>query len=242
MCDAHLANFGLYASPERKLVFDINDFDETLEGPWEWDLKRLVASLAIAGRHNNQLDRDKSCRATKRAVQSYRESMNDFLGKADHLVIARHLVGVFSGSRPHSKIDHRILRANHFGNAAMFRRSRECDLMKPRRCRLCHRGSAAAKSERDLLRERLRDERVPFLIQVDPVVRQGAFRICISLTRQLIKIDKARSLSGCQFSDRRAGGGSEAVSIAVGNRIWWVWDYLSACVGAAGDRLQLLQQ
>jgi hypothetical protein len=50
--DAHLSNFGLFASPERRVVFDINDFDETLPGPWEWDLKRLAASFEIAGREN----------------------------------------------------------------------------------------------------------------------------------------------------------------------------------------------
>src|SRR4051812_46185578 len=49
--DAHLSNFGVFASPERKLIFDINDFDETLPGPWEWDVKRLSASLEIAGRN-----------------------------------------------------------------------------------------------------------------------------------------------------------------------------------------------
>jgi hypothetical protein len=48
--DAHLANFGVFASPERTLVFDVNDFDETLPGPWEWDVKRLAASLVVAGR------------------------------------------------------------------------------------------------------------------------------------------------------------------------------------------------
>src|SRR3954452_10752231 len=48
--DAHLSNFGLYASPERRLLFDVNDFDETLPGPWEWDLKRLVASFVIGCR------------------------------------------------------------------------------------------------------------------------------------------------------------------------------------------------
>ena len=48
--DAHLSNFGLFGSPERQLVFDINDFDETLPGPWEWDVKRLAASFEIAGR------------------------------------------------------------------------------------------------------------------------------------------------------------------------------------------------
>ena len=50
--DAHLSNFGAYASPERRLVFDINDFDETLPGPFEWDVKRLAASFVIAGRDN----------------------------------------------------------------------------------------------------------------------------------------------------------------------------------------------
>jgi uncharacterized protein (DUF2252 family) len=49
--DAHLANFGVFATPERHIVFDLNDFDETLRGPWEWDLKRLTASFAVAGRH-----------------------------------------------------------------------------------------------------------------------------------------------------------------------------------------------
>ena len=50
--DAHLANFGLFASPERRLVFDINDFDETVPGPWEWDVNRLAASLEVAARDN----------------------------------------------------------------------------------------------------------------------------------------------------------------------------------------------
>ena len=50
--DAHLSNFGVFASPERRLVFDVNDFDETLPGPWEWDVKRLAASLEVAARQN----------------------------------------------------------------------------------------------------------------------------------------------------------------------------------------------
>jgi len=75
--DAHLANFGLFASPERRLVFDLNDFDETLQGPWEWDLKRLSASLVIAARHNG-LDRDDGRQVARRAVQSYREAMHEF--------------------------------------------------------------------------------------------------------------------------------------------------------------------
>ena len=63
--DAHVSNFGLFGSPERELVFDINDFDETLPGPWEWDVKRLAASLAIAGRNNGfsakRAPRGRSC-------------------------------------------------------------------------------------------------------------------------------------------------------------------------------------
>jgi hypothetical protein len=50
--DAHVSNFGVFATPERKLVFDLNDFDETHPGPWEWDLKRLAASAVVAGRDN----------------------------------------------------------------------------------------------------------------------------------------------------------------------------------------------
>ena len=57
--DAHLSNFGAFASPERRLVFDVNDFDETLPGPFEWDVKRLAASLAVAGRDNGFTGQDR---------------------------------------------------------------------------------------------------------------------------------------------------------------------------------------
>ena len=75
--DAHLANFGLFASPERRLVFDVNDFDETHPGPWEWDVKRLAASLEIAAR-GNDFGR-KHRRAIQLAtVRSYRDAMREF--------------------------------------------------------------------------------------------------------------------------------------------------------------------
>jgi uncharacterized protein (DUF2252 family) len=73
--DAHLANFGIYASPERRLVFDLNDFDETLVGPWEWDVKRLAASLVIAGRHNG-LNRKESRHIARRCVRTYGRAMS----------------------------------------------------------------------------------------------------------------------------------------------------------------------
>jgi uncharacterized protein (DUF2252 family) len=72
--DAHLANFGAYASPERTLVFDLNDFDETLPGPFEWDLKRLAASFEIAGRDRNFTTRQRTS-AVLAAIASYRNWM-----------------------------------------------------------------------------------------------------------------------------------------------------------------------
>ena len=75
--DAHLANFGLFASPERRLVFDANDFDETLPGPWEWDVKRLAASIVIAGRANG-FTPPQNRAATMATVRSYRERLAGF--------------------------------------------------------------------------------------------------------------------------------------------------------------------
>ncbi|AYF77375.1 DUF2252 domain-containing protein [Nocardia yunnanensis] len=72
--DAHLSNFGLFASPERSLVFDVNDFDETLPGPFEWDVKRLVASVAVAARANGCEDTEAGAAAVA-AAQAYRETM-----------------------------------------------------------------------------------------------------------------------------------------------------------------------
>jgi uncharacterized protein (DUF2252 family) len=75
--DAHLSNFGGFASPDRALVFDVNDFDETLPGPWEWDVKRLVASLAIAGRHQGFGEADRR-RVVLAAAARYRERMRAY--------------------------------------------------------------------------------------------------------------------------------------------------------------------
>jgi len=75
--DAHLSNFGLYASPERRLVFDVNDFDETLPGPWEWDVKRLAASMLIAARANEFPVADQD-RIMLETVREYRRWMRRF--------------------------------------------------------------------------------------------------------------------------------------------------------------------
>jgi uncharacterized protein (DUF2252 family) len=80
--DAHLANFGGFASPERSFVFDLNDFDETLAGPFEWDVKRLTASFEIAGRDRGFTDAQRRA-AVLRVARAYRESMRDFAGKSN---------------------------------------------------------------------------------------------------------------------------------------------------------------
>ena len=92
--DAHLANFGGFASPERELVIDVNDFDETLPGPWEWDVKRLAASLEVAGRDRGFDDRQRQS-AVLASVRAYREAMRDFaqMGNLDvwysHMDVAK---------------------------------------------------------------------------------------------------------------------------------------------------------
>jgi len=75
--DAHLANFGFYRSPDRRLVFDLNDFDETLAGPWEWDVKRLAASFAVCARHSG-LGVSAAGRAARKATEAYRTAMHEF--------------------------------------------------------------------------------------------------------------------------------------------------------------------
>ena len=75
--DAHLLNFGGFATPERNIIFDINDFDETLPGPWEWDVKRLAASVVIAG-HHLRLGASDAAKAATDTVCSYRERMANY--------------------------------------------------------------------------------------------------------------------------------------------------------------------
>jgi uncharacterized protein (DUF2252 family) len=88
--DAHLVNFGGFASPERDLVFDVNDFDETLPGPWEWDVKRLAASFAVAGRDRGFVERERRT-AVLALMRSYREAMRSFAGMGNMAVWYSHM-------------------------------------------------------------------------------------------------------------------------------------------------------
>ena len=81
--DAHLGNFGIFATPERDRVFDLNDFDETLPGPWEWDVKRLATSLVLAGRNHN-FSVEANRKAVRTAVRTYRRAIQNF-GTARYL-------------------------------------------------------------------------------------------------------------------------------------------------------------
>src|ERR1700744_1454599 len=77
--DAHLSNFGIFGSAERNLVFDVNDFDETLPGPWEWDVKRLAASMEVAARDNGFSGKVRR-ESVSVTVISYRQAMRAFAG------------------------------------------------------------------------------------------------------------------------------------------------------------------
>ena len=88
--DAHLSNFGIFGSAERRLVFDVNDFDETLPGPWEWDVKRLAASLEVAARDNGFPARERRDIVTT-AVAGYRLAMRSFAGMTNLDVWYAHL-------------------------------------------------------------------------------------------------------------------------------------------------------
>jgi uncharacterized protein (DUF2252 family) len=116
--DAHLANFGMFASPERSLLFDINDFDETCPGPWEWDLKRLAASLVVAGRENDFSDRDNR-KVVVAGVRRYVDAMATFAGMGNLALWysrvdadeARELLGERLDKRGRKRLDKSLAKA-----------------------------------------------------------------------------------------------------------------------------------
>ena len=88
--DAHLSNFGIFGTPERNMMFDVNDFDETHPGPWEWDVKRLAASLVVAGRDRGFSAKQRGT-AVLAAVAAYRTAMREFAAKTNLEVWYAHL-------------------------------------------------------------------------------------------------------------------------------------------------------
>ncbi|MFD3932934.1 DUF2252 domain-containing protein [Streptomyces sp. NPDC058614] len=113
--DAHLLNFGLYASPERTLLFDLNDFDETHPGPFEWDVKRLAASVAVAGRENGHTQAQAHS-AAQAAVGEYRRSIRRLAGKGElavwyERIDADRLLPLVRSARHRKRVESSLTRA-----------------------------------------------------------------------------------------------------------------------------------
>ena len=124
--DAHLGNFGFYASPERHLVLDLNDFDEAHPGPWEWDLRRLVTSICVAGRQNGS--RESQCEdAVMSCVAAYRHSVRVL---ANQPLLSRSFQRV-DVDLLHTTVTEKSLRAT-IARAAEVARSRTSDRALPR--------------------------------------------------------------------------------------------------------------
>jgi uncharacterized protein (DUF2252 family) len=107
--DAHLSNFGAFAAPDRRLVFDLNDFDETLPGPWEWDVKRLAASLAVASRQRGFDERARRTIVT-RAIRRYRETMRMLADMRDLDVWYSRMDAETTLARIRQGLDRRVLK------------------------------------------------------------------------------------------------------------------------------------
>ncbi|TCC63396.1 DUF2252 domain-containing protein [Kribbella pittospori] len=125
--DAHLSNFGVFGSPERRLLFDLNDFDETIAGPWEWDVKRLVASLSVAGRGNG-FSRKERRKCVLETVRRYRDASADFAtmrnldvwyARADIDEVEEALRSKMTSSRRRN-VDQTLLKARGSGNLKAF--------------------------------------------------------------------------------------------------------------------------
>ncbi|TCO20441.1 uncharacterized protein (DUF2252 family) [Kribbella steppae] len=125
--DAHLSNFGLFGSPERRLLFDINDFDETTAGPWEWDVKRLAASLSVAGRGNG-FSRKERRKCVLETVRRYRDASAEFgtmrtldvwYARADIEEVQEALQNKMSSSR-RKNVDQALLKARGSGNLKAY--------------------------------------------------------------------------------------------------------------------------
>jgi uncharacterized protein (DUF2252 family) len=115
--DAHLYNFGVFASPERKLIFDINDFDECYPGPWEWDLKRLATSAVIAGKENGFKPEDNR-ELAKYVAKKYRKAITTFASMLTldvwySFVDAEKLLKAFHNSKKESKILKKTIKKAH---------------------------------------------------------------------------------------------------------------------------------
>jgi uncharacterized protein (DUF2252 family) len=198
--DCHLLNFGTYASPERALLFDVNDFDETLPGPWEWDLKRLAASMVVAGRQNGFADPD--CReAAHAAAASYREHMAEFseMGELEvwySRVGTREVFGLLSDPKTLKKV-------KKAANKARGRDNRQ----------------ALSKLTRVVDGRRIINEDPPLLVRVVDDDLRGQIHDILRNYRSTLQDDRRRLLDRYRFVD----AASKVVGVgSVGTRAYVV--------------------
>ena len=207
--DAHLSNFGIFGSAERRLVFDVNDFDETLPGPWEWDVKRLATSLEVAARENGFSHKRRHA-VVRAAVARYRSAMRDFAGMGSNLDV-------------------------WYARADMEDLRREFDSqLKARQRKLVDKGLAKAQT-RDSMQEVAKLTRVvdgrpriisnpPLLVPVDELVPstdytafEAQIRSLLTQYRRTLETDRRFLLETYAFADlarKVVGVGS------VGTRCW----------------------
>jgi uncharacterized protein (DUF2252 family) len=189
--DAHLSNFGLYTSPERTTVFDMNDFDETLPGPWEWDVKRLSASFVIAARENGYARKDVRAAALS-PVREYREAMQRFAGMSNLDVWYQHLKIDALLDRLRGEIDPRIIRRAEQNVA----KSRAKDSLHAY-AKLVEQVDGAARITSDPpLIVPLRE-----LVEGDPEQLAGEVRKILRSYRRTLQVDRRHILEQYRFVD-----------------------------------------
>jgi uncharacterized protein (DUF2252 family) len=227
--DAHLSNFGVFASPERSMLFDVNDFDETLPGPWEWDLKRLAASVAIAGQ-----DREFSAKEVRAATTmvgaSYRAEMARLAGLStldvwySHIDVATMLSELeAAAASSRSKADKRIAAKT----AAVVNKARTRDSMQAQ-----NKLTAIVDGHRQIVSD------PPLIVRIDEAfgaeaasVRFDALHELVRSYRSTLQSDRRKLLEEFELIDiarKVVGVGS------VGTRAW-----VMLLVGPSDDPLFL---
>ena len=166
--DAHLSNFGGFASPERTMIFDVNDFDETASGPFEWDVKRLAASIEVAARGRN-MDVPTRRAIVVDAVRSYQEGVRSFAGmpnlavwyeRLDLDAITRHGVAsrpAVGQTDPEERGQSRVQGSDEGPGQAHHSLSAASPAFSPIHRSSCRRGSCSARSKVQTLEEMIRD-------------------------------------------------------------------------------------
>jgi uncharacterized protein (DUF2252 family) len=222
--DAHLSNFGGFASPDRELIFDINDFDETLPGPWEWDVKRLAASIAVAGRENGFASKRRRA-IVLATVGEYRRAMRRFAGMTALDVWYARLDKSALADLPRSRIKRR--ETKRLDKAAAKARGKDSARAF---AKLAHKGDGDARIVAD----------PPLIVPIRDLISgvrarelEKGIRKLVESYRSSLALDRRRLLDRYSFADfarKVVGVGS------VGTRAWVV-----LMIGDDGDDPLFLQ-